>query len=105
MQLHTGISQVDSNLWHGFFWTSFVTAGDTRGIDETADPESMPANRKSSTVFATVVLVGSLVIFAAAGMFAWALQSKHQKYEALSQSDLTEQISRRNRSQRSSSDA
>ncbi len=51
------------------------------------------------------VLVGSLVIFAAAGLFAWALQSKHQKYEALSQSDLTEEISSRNRSQRSSSDA
>lgn len=79
--------------------------GDTRGIDETADPESMPAHGQSGAIFATIVLVGSLVIFAAAGMFAWVLQSRHQKYEPLSQSDLTEEISSRHRSQRFSTDA
>ncbi|DBA84449.1 TPA: hypothetical protein ACH3X1_006082 [Trebouxia sp. C0004] len=79
--------------------------GDTRGIDETADPEPMPANKKSSAVFPTVVLAGSLVIVAAAGLFAWALQSRRQKYEPLSQSDLTEEISSRHRSQHSITDA
>ncbi|KAL0020529.1 hypothetical protein WJX79_005453 [Trebouxia sp. C0005] len=79
--------------------------GDTRGIDETADPEPMPSNQKMGAIFPTIVLVGSLVIFAAAGIFAWVLQSKHQKYEPLSQSDLTEEISSRHRSQQSSTDA
>jgi len=65
----------------------------------------MPANNKSGAVFPTIVLVGSLVIFAAAGLFALALQSKHQKYEPLSQSDLSEEISTRHGSQRSSTDA
>jgi len=83
----------------------FFIAGDTRGIDDTADPQSMPANRKSGAIFPIIVLVGSLVIFAAAGLFAWTLQSRHQKYEPLSQSDLTEEISSRHRSQRSSTDA
>jgi len=65
----------------------------------------MPANRKDGAIFQTVVPVGSLVIIAAAGLFAWALQSRHQKYEPLSQSNLTEEISSRHRSQRFSTDA
>ena len=103
--MHIGILKLTAIYGTALFEQHFCSAGDTRGIDETADPESMPAHRQSGAIFPIIVLVGSLVIFAAAGMFAWALQSRHQKYEPLSQSDLTEEISSRHRSQRFSTDA
>ena len=80
------------------------TAGDTRGVDATADPKSTPVSRHIDAAFPAIGLVGSLTIFAAAGLLAWHLKSSRQKYEPLGQSDLTEEISSRHRSQRLSTD-
>lgn len=78
--------------------------GDTLGIDETADPKLAPTNTSNGVFFPAVVLMGSLVIFAAAGMFAWTLKSRRQKYAPLGQSDLTEEITDNYRSQRISTE-
>lgn len=78
--------------------------GDTRGVDATADPTSTPVSRHITAAFPAIVLVGSLTIFAAAGLLAWHLKSSRPKYEPLGQSDLTEDLSSRHQSQRLSTD-
>lgn len=66
-----------------------MCVGATQGVDETIDPKPVP--KSSAITFSAIVLVSSLVIFAAAGVLAWTLQkSRQQRYELLAQNESNE---------------
>lgn len=57
-------------------------AGATQGVDETVDPAA-PSSISRATA-ATIVLVGTVAIFVAAGVAAWALKRlRRPQYEPL----------------------